>query len=641
MVALQGIERVYRVSSPIAQKTYPVASSMVRVLHALAYSRALAIQYALEADPSKLSFLKRQFESEFDNTQTLLEKVQKLELVSAKMKQDLQTVAASQKEFKKTSDILMEAHGSQLLLAQSRQDQIQEANRSLERVMNELTELADTYRTRMDFQFWVIAIQVILLEQRYLYQSSLSTPFSLTPERSREEEKKLLEHKEKFKNYSAEFFEAYQRLQKFVPPKHQKKWQLAKTHYEHFLERVHGENGVFLISEDEIIQLGTVGFYLETLEKAYREGAKASLEIQEALQQSMQAANLSITALKTKTYRRIFMFTVIFAFLGILLGLSVSREVLKPLEKFALVAKHIADGHLDAKIELNHQDEIGALAATFNHMTERLQQDRQKEKELLASLEQKVLERTHELAQKNLELIHANEKQEEFLSNITHDLKTPLNGILGYVQVILSDTKGALTEQQKKNLERVMKNGRELLQMINTVLDFTKAHAGLLEIAVEEFSFEGLLDECLEGIEILIKDKNIKVLKEIETKFPKLKTDRPKVKRILLNLLSNAVRYTEQGKIEVSVKRFDNMVEFSVVDTGVGMPRTEVLGLFDHSKPLRENKGGTGLGLMVTKQLVNVLRGTIEVHSEPKQGSTFQVRIPLVHEETSVFRKAA
>ncbi|MBI3016451.1 MAG: hypothetical protein HYY62_00390 [Deltaproteobacteria bacterium] len=348
--------------------------------------------------------------------------------------------------------------------------------------------------------------------------------------------------------------------------------------YRKFTERVEGEEGVFLISEDEISKLGTLGLQLEQLEEAYEKGAQVSLEVQAILSTQMQDANRTISHIRYSAYRTVLGFTVLFALFGLFLGSLMTQSIL--------------------------------------------------------SLEQKVEERNEALAHANVRLMKASEEKSEFLSNMSHDFKTPLNSILGFTQVILSDDNGKLSPQQIKNLNSVLKSGKELLQMINLILDFSKMEAGRTEIVVEEFSFESLLDECLEATEVLLHGKKVALLKEIQTHLPTLKTDRPKIKRILLNLLSNATRHTERGKIKVSASAEETSLLFSVEDTGAGIEPERLLTIFDEFNNQAQSKpGGTGLGLAISKRFVEILGGEIHVESTKGKGTLFIVKIPFRYSE--------
>lgn len=580
IIAFRDVQRAYGLFHSVAKTSYPLASAMVNALHSMEFSRALAIQYALEQKSEKLSFLKRQFEAEFQKAQEQVSHVREEISFSREVKELWSKIQESQKKFEEVSVLLMQAHEDQLKLAQTRYDQIDEANQLVEKMVENLSRLSELFTQQHEFQLWNIAAQVILLEQRYLYQAPLSTPLSLTPELSKEEENRLIQNKEKFRTYMKQFSLNQKKLVQAAHAKKTASQILEDTsrHYQKFTERVEGEDGVFLMSEDEISKLGTVGVQLEQLEDAYEKGAQASLRIQAMVSTQMQAASRTISHIRTSAYRTILGFTVLFALFGLFLGSLMTKNILW--------------------------------------------------------LEKKVEERNEALAHANVRLMKASEEKSEFLSNISHDFKTPLNSIMGFTQVVLSDDHGKLSLQQTKNLNSVLKSGKELLQMINLILDFAKMEAGRTEVAIEEFSFEALVDECLEATEALLIGKKVALLKEIQTHLPVLKTDRPKIKRILLNLLSNATRHTERGRIKVSASAEEAYLSFSVADTGAGIAPERLLTIFDEFNTHAQSMpSGTGLGLAISKRFVTLLGGHIQVESTKGKSTTFTVKIPFVYKK--------
>ncbi|MBI3019584.1 MAG: hypothetical protein HYY61_06830, partial [Deltaproteobacteria bacterium] len=468
MVAFRDVQRAHHLFHSVAKTSYPLASAMVNALHSMEFSRALAIQYALEQKVEKLSFLKQRFDAEFEKAQSLVQDVGREISLSQEMKELWKKIQDSQNKFGEVSVILIKAHEDQLILAQTRYDQIDEANQWVEGIVEKFNRVSELFSQHHEFQFWNIAAQVLLLEQRYLYQASLSTPLSLTPEQSQSEEERLIKNKEKFRVYMRQFSLNHKRLVQTAQTKKVaiKILEEISQDYRKFTERVEGEDGVFLISEDEISKLGTLGLQLERLEEAYEKGAQASLQVQNILSAQMQDANRTISHIRSSAYRTILGFTVLFALFGLFLGSLMTQSIL--------------------------------------------------------SLEKKVKERTEALAQANIRLMKASEEKSEFFSNVSHDFKTPLNSIMGFTQVVLSDDQGKLSPQQIKNLNSVLKSGKELLQMINLILDCSKMEAGRMEIAIEEFSFEALGDECLEVTEALLHGKKVALLKEIQTHLPML-----------------------------------------------------------------------------------------------------------------------
>ena len=575
IIAFQGVQRVYRLSYPIAKTGYPLASSVMNALHSLEFSRALAIQYALEQDSFRISFLKKQFDDAFQSSKEELEKVSEIPALSKELKSHWGDIKKSQEKFEAVSILLMTAHEDQLKLSLSRYDEIKEAHRIVQEIIQKLNSISGKYAKNNTLQFTNIALQVMLLEQRYLYQPALSTPLSLTPEKSKEEETRIIQSKEKFRSYMVQFSKSFEVFKQLFQPKDQKELQAVTVLYTRFCEKVEGEDGVFLISEDEVSKLGTVSFQLDELQKTYEDGALVGRKVQKILSSQMQTASSAILGLKRSSYLTILGFTLLFMMCGIVLGTLISKSIL--------------------------------------------------------FLEKNIQERTEALTQANLKLLQANELKSQFLSNMSHDLRTPLNSILGFTQIVLSD-KGNLSLQQTKNLNNVLKHGQELLQMINLILEFSKMQAAQLKISVEEFSFETLLDECLEAAEVLIHGKKITLLKEVQTHLPHLQTDRAKIKRILLNLLSNAAKFTEKGSIKVSVRQKEEWLCFSVTDTGKGISQEHLFTVFQEFNNTSTHPESSGLGLAICKNFVTILGGTIDLESVPGNGTILTVKIPFIYQ---------
>jgi len=635
LIGMYGVQKVYKHSHPLAISTYPAAKAITNALHAHEFARALAIQYALEQDPAKLRLLRKHFEIEFKNANTQLAKISLLSSLPAELTSNWKRFEKVQKRFFNVSQLLMEAHDAQLKLAVERFDQIRDANRLVEALLDQLGRVFKRYSRSQQVQLWNIAAQVLLLEQRYLYQPAMTSPLLLTPEQSTIAEKKLNVQKDSFRNYVQEFKRTMGHITKVVSKKDRLKMIEIRKMYDQFQDHVEGENGVFLISEDEIAKLGSVGLQLEVLEKIHAESAETGKEVQNFVGKQMEAASAAISTLRRGSYSIILVFTALFMGVCLFIGSIIVRGILLPVSHLTRASKLVKAGHLTERVQVFGEDELGDLTESFNQMIEMIQTSMEKIKGMNVDLESKIKERTQELASVNVRLMEANETKSEYLSNISHDLKTPLNSIIAFTQMVLTEGSKNLKPQQAKNLNTVIRNGKDLLKHINLILDYSKTETGKLEINIEEFSFESLLDECLESTEILINTGQVNLLKEVQTHLPKLNTDRPKVKRILLNLLSNAAKFTKNGTIKVSARRMKSILEFSVEDTGEGIEPTLLIDLFESYKTDYKGmtKKGTGLGLTISKQLANVLQGTIRVHSSVGKGSVFTVKIPFLYEK--------
>jgi len=330
------------------------------------------------------------------------------------------------------------------------------------------------------------------------------------------------------------------------------------------------------------------------------------------------------------------------------LWLTLTRALVKPILAIEDSAKKIAQGNLKERVPVTTEDEIGNLAFEFNRMAESLEN-------YYNTLEKKVAERTEalkeaneelsgskrELELANMELQEANRMKSQFLANVSHELRTPLNSIIGFSELLQEKAFGSLNERQAQYVDYVHSSGSHLLQLINNILDLSKIEAGRMELVKEDFSVMEVLGELLGIIRPLAHEKNIEIESKTVPASPKLRADKAKFKQIILNLLSNAVKFNVPGgRISVdwetmeepsgmSVERF---IVFRISDTGIGIKGEDKGLLFKEfeqvDSSITREYGGTGLGLVLTKRLIDLHDGSIWVDSEPGKGSTFSVKLP-------------
>lgn len=255
------------------------------------------------------------------------------------------------------------------------------------------------------------------------------------------------------------------------------------------------------------------------------------------------------------------------------------------------------------------------------------------------TLDQKVRERTVELEQKNDELEAANERLTEmdrlksmFIASMSHELRTPLNSVIGYSSVILNEWLGPVGTDQKEKLAIVLRAGKHLLSLINDVIDVSKIEAGQLDVYVEEFDLFDLVAEAANQLEPDMRGKGLAF--SADSVHAPLRTDRRRLLQALLNLLSNAMKYTVEGTVRLSVKLDDQWAEIAVQDTGIGIGDQDADKIFKPfvrvDSPLRGTVPGTGLGLYLTHKLVSdILNGAVFFTSQAGQGSTFTIRVPV------------
>ncbi|MGH7888423.1 MAG: ATP-binding protein, partial [Candidatus Binatia bacterium] len=239
----------------------------------------------------------------------------------------------------------------------------------------------------------------------------------------------------------------------------------------------------------------------------------------------------------------------------------------------------------------------------------------------------------NELEEKNLQLEMASKHKSQFLANVSHELRTPLNSIIGFTRIVLRRSEGKLENLQKENLQKVLVSSEHLLALINELLDLAKIESGRMEAYAETFKLDEILRVATATVEPLLKTGRVKLVTEIAPDIPPLKTDRDKLKQSVLNLLSNAAKFTEQGEIKVAAWRDDGLLKLAVTDTGIGMKQEALQYIFDEFRQadmLSTRKyGGTGLGLAIVKKFINLMGGEIVVESALGQGSKFTITLPM------------
>jgi len=238
-----------------------------------------------------------------------------------------------------------------------------------------------------------------------------------------------------------------------------------------------------------------------------------------------------------------------------------------------------------------------------------------------------------ELGASNTQLVQANRHKSQFLAAVSHELRTPLNSIIGFSKVLLNRVDGDLTDQQENYLRSIHTSSQHLLQLINSVLDISSIEAGKLELRREEFDLEELVEECLETSAPLARGKPIKLDKAVLLPLPRVSADRTKIRQVLLNLISNAVKFTPAGRVTVGARAEADAVQVTVADTGVGIRKADLGRLFAPferlENPMARGAAGTGLGLAISKMFVELHGGRMWVESREGAGSTFFFTLPL------------
>ncbi len=338
---------------------------------------------------------------------------------------------------------------------------------------------------------------------------------------------------------------------------------------------------------------------------------------------------------------------VLISFIAVLL----SKTITRPLRELAFAANRITTtGSLDEQIPITSQDEVGELSASFNGMILALRKTRLALEHWNRELEHKVEIRTLELTRTNEKLENINGQLEranlhksQFLANMSHELRTPLNAIIGFSEVLQDRIFGELNERQLRYVNNILSSGRHLLSLVNDVLDLSKVEAGRMELHHEEFSSRMSLAEVITQLSTLAAQKELKVYYEVSPGLDLVSADRGRFRQILYNLVSNAIKFTPQGgevritgRLEGDSEGFNNGVAlFEVRDTGIGIEAEHLDMIFESFHQVDNSYSrqyqGTGLGLALSRKLVEMHGGKIWVNSTPGVGSTFGFTLPVVN----------
>ena len=299
----------------------------------------------------------------------------------------------------------------------------------------------------------------------------------------------------------------------------------------------------------------------------------------------------------------------------------------------AIAGKILSDhGELTAVVTILHDRREAIEKATLYEQL----------KQASDELERKIQAATGDIAQQNellrrqaIELEQASQLKSQFLANMSHEFRTPLNAMLGYTSMLLQGVAGPLQPAARRQLGRVESNGRHLLTIINEILDISRIEAGRMPLQISTFRVPDLVAEVKSELEPIILRSRLAVTLDLPKDLRPLSTDRQKVKQILLNLLSNAMKFTHEGSVTISARRdlIERSVTLSVVDTGIGIAAADQQKIFEDFRQLDNSPtrayGGTGLGLSICSRLAQMLGGRIAVQSQVGKGSTFTLTLPV------------
>ena len=294
--------------------------------------------------------------------------------------------------------------------------------------------------------------------------------------------------------------------------------------------------------------------------------------------------------------------------LALVLGYVISWSIIDPVQRMDARLREIAAGDFSRHVAVVNRDELGALAANLNRMSD-------------------------ELGRVYRELEAASRHKSEFLANVSHELRTPMNAILGFNELILDGIYGDVPAEVKVPLTDIQNSGRHLLRLINNVLDLSKIEAGRMELTPTEYLVQDTVDRVRASLSSLAAQKGLDLVTAVPEDLPVALADAGRITQCLMNLTGNALKFTREGRVEIAVELRGDLLYYRVTDTGIGIAEDQVDTIFGEFRQgdatITREFGGTGLGLSITKKIVEMHGGRIWVESELGKGSTFWFTIPL------------
>ena len=370
----------------------------------------------------------------------------------------------------------------------------------------------------------------------------------------------------------------------------------------------------------QVIELIRAGKAAEARQMQLRDSTPLADRLERLTNQLVNKAELDVVAgieASAETYETAQWIVIAFAVgsiaLALGLGYAISWSLIGPVKEIEKRLDQVAAGQFAERVHVVNRDELGVLASNVNRMCE-------------------------ELGRLYQQLEMASKHKSQFLANMSHELRTPLNAIIGVTEMLREDARDLKREDEFEPLDRVLGAGRHLLALINDILDLSKIEAGRMELAVSSFAVAPLITDVVKTIEPLAAKNSNKVAVHCPADMGTMQADQMRLRQALLNLMSNANKFTERGAISIDVHQGQengrDWITLAVTDTGIGMTPEQMGKLFQEfsqaSSATASRYGGTGLGLAISRRFCQIMGGDITVESEPGCGSTFTIRLPRI-----------
>jgi signal transduction histidine kinase/serine phosphatase RsbU (regulator of sigma subunit) len=333
------------------------------------------------------------------------------------------------------------------------------------------------------------------------------------------------------------------------------------------------------------------------------------------VQESEMLADINRAFIKT-VFLALGMFVI-----AILLVVLLSRKLTQPIKELVSTSKRLSKGDFTKKAQVITNDELGILAQSFNLMADQLK------------------ETFNVLETKNTELQHLDKIKDDFLANTSHELRTPLNGIIGIAESLRDGATGPLPNKTNANLSMIVSSGKRLANLVNDILDFSKLKHKNLDLQLKPIGLYEITNIVLTLSHPLIQGKPVQLVNAVSSHLPPVQADENRLQQILHNLIGNSIKFTERGEVKISAQQIDSHLEIVVSDTGIGIPTEQLESIFESFEQAEGSTareyGGTGLGLAVTKQLVQLHGGKIWATSTKGQGSQFHLTLSIAKGEAT------
>lgn len=332
---------------------------------------------------------------------------------------------------------------------------------------------------------------------------------------------------------------------------------------------------------------------------------------------------------------KIFIFAMLLAIILVVIASHyVSNSITFPILKLSWAAERVSAGDLEQQISsTERKDEIGRLAISFS----RMQRSVREKIDLIKEQNRELESNLSTIQQQNDELQLADKLKDEFLATTSHELRTPLHGMVGIAETMISGANGPLLSHQRNQLEIIINSGQRLATLVDDLLDYHKMRYGSLDINKKQVNISSATRLVLELSQHLLGNKPIRIINQVSNDLPLALADEQRLEQVLYNLVGNAIKYTSDGKIVISATVVDDNIRVQVVDTGHGIPPEQLEHIFEPliqaGQDSNRYRQGAGLGLSISRQLIELMGGKLYVSSQPMVGATFSFTLPIASDQ--------